>query len=85
MSWTTRDWNSFCALLLYIYKNDRCEFLKCIEAIDPTIKYLQDEAKFEYLMTSQNVSIIKHVMRYIFKSLKLRKEKLGKHWYKFMY
>ena len=66
-------------LYCYIYNNDRCEFLKCIEAIDPTFKYLQDEAKFEYLMTSQNVSIIKHVMRYIFKSLKLRKEKLGKH------
>ena len=65
-------------LLCSQYQNERSDLFEKVNAIDDTFSQLQDEPKFEYLMTSQNTDIIKHVMKYIYSCLRVRKEVLGK-------
>ena len=59
------------------YSHLRQDLFETIYNQDRTFYTIQDQHKFEYLMTSKNEIVIKSVMQYLYCALKLRKIELS--------
>ena len=55
------------------YKNDREIFFKEINCICPNFIHLSNEAKFVWLFTNENVSVLKYLGSYIITCLDVRR------------
>ena len=58
------------------YTHLRNKFLQDVIKIDNQFVNVENHKKFEYLMTTDNIPVVKKVMEFLYLAIKLRKKKL---------